>query len=67
MADACIFGILISKLCYKQEPSLIILLEIDKDPKVGLYDTVLLLYLTVCLKLKNGEELLLDVEKIAER
>ena len=66
MTDACIFLIVISKFGYRQKPSAIILLEIDKSPKIGLYNTVLLFCFAVYLRLKSGVEPLLDAKKVAK-
>lgn len=41
MTSARIFCIIVSKLGYQEEPCLIILLVVDKDPDVSLYGTVL--------------------------
>ena len=49
MADAGIFGIIISKLYYGKKPCLIILLKVDKGLKIGFYHTILPLNLTVRL------------------
>lgn len=49
MANAYIFDIVISKLDYKQEPSIVILLKVNKSSKIDLSSTILLLHLAVCL------------------
>ena len=67
MANTCIFGIIISKLGYRQECNLIILLEIDKSLKISFYNTVLPLCLAICLRVKRGKEFPLNAEKVAER
>ena len=67
MAGACVFGIIISKLSHCWEPSPIILFEIDKSLKVGVYDTVLLFVLANNLQIEGGKKPMLDVEEIAER
>lgn len=63
MADAQIFGIVIYKLGYWQEPSLVILFKIDRNLKINLYDIVLPLYLAVYQRIKNGKKLLLMLKK----
>lgn len=47
--NICIFVIIISKLGYKQEFHLVILLEVDKDSEVGFYYAVLSFVLAVNL------------------
>lgn len=58
--DSYILDIIIGKLYYRQKPSLVVLFPIDKNLKVGFYDAILLLSLTVGLWLQSGRELLLD-------
>ena len=67
VTNTCIFCIIIGKLSYGKEPSLIILLIINKKTKLGFYHIVLLLGLTVNLKIKDGRESLLDSQEIIER
>ena len=66
MANACILGIIISKLGYKQELSLVILFEVDESPKVGLNNTVQLLCLAISLKIESHEELTFDAEEVTK-
>ena len=67
VTGARVFHIIISKLGHRQEPSIVILLEVDKDSKVRLYSAVLPLSLPVCLQIEGGKKLLLDAEKVTER
>ena len=64
MGGACIFGIVISELGYWQELCPIILFEVDKSSKVGLYGAVLPFHLAVHLRIKCGREPLLDAQKV---
>ena len=54
VVGARIFCIVISKFSYWQEPGPIILLEIDKGSKVGLYCAILSLGLAVSPRIKSG-------------
>ena len=54
VANACILDIVINKFSYRQELSIVILFEVDKYTKIGLYNTVLLLYLAINLKIKSS-------------
>ena len=67
VASTCILGIIISKLSHEQELSQIILLKIDKSPKIGLHGTLLRLRTTVSLRVKSSGEPPLDAKKVAER
>ena len=67
MADACIFGIIISKLGHGQESGPIILFKIDEDSKIGLYGTILPFCLAVCLRVKSGGEAAFDPKEIIEQ
>ena len=49
IANANIFGIIIGKFYYKKKPYLIILLEINKNSKLGFYYTILFFSLTISL------------------
>lgn len=64
MASIYIFYIIIYKFRYKQIFYLIILLLIDKSPKLDLYCIVLFFDLAICLKIKGDRELLLDTKEI---
>ena len=67
MAGACILGVIISKLGYWQESWLIILFEVDKISKIGLYGTILLFCLIVCLRMEGNREFPLDAKKVAKK
>ena len=67
MANIYILGVVVSKLGYRQEPYLIILFKIDKGSRIGLYDAVLLLRLTVYLRMERSEKPLLNAEKVAKQ
>ena len=49
IAGVSIFGIIISKLCYRKKLYLVILFEINKDSKVSFYYTILSFDLIICL------------------
>lgn len=55
-----IFCVFVGKFSYWKMLSLIILLGIDKSPKVGFYYIILLLHLAINLRLESNKELLLD-------
>ena len=65
VANASIFGIIISEFCHKKKPCPVILFEIDESSKVGFYCIILPFGLTFYLKVENGKKFLLDVEKVA--
>lgn len=67
IADAYIFGIIISKHNHKQELDPIVLIEIDKSLKICLHNTVLPLYFTFCLRAKSGQEIILNLKKVAKQ
>ena len=67
VTNACVFCIVINKLCHWQEPSPVILLEVDKSLEVCLHGAVLPLGLPVCLRMEGGRELSLDAKKVAKR
>lgn len=64
MASICMFHIVIYKFRYKQIFYLVILLVIDKSPKLGLYCIVLSFDLAICLKIEGDRELLFDTKEI---
>lgn len=49
ITGTCVFGIIISKLYHRQKPSLVILILINKGPKVGFNGAILSLNLTISL------------------
>ena len=67
MAGACIFGIVVCNLSYWEEPSLIVLLEIDKNLEVCFHYTILLFCLVIRLRVKDVGEPPLDAKKVAKR
>ena len=67
VTDARVLCIIISKLGYWQEPSPVILLEVDKDSEVRLHGAILPFGLPIYLRMEGGRELLLDVEEVAKR
>lgn len=67
MASAGIFSVIIHKLIYQQKFNLIVLLKIDKNLKINLYNTLLLFDLAISLKIKSNKKLPLDLEKIIKQ
>lgn len=67
VAGAYILGIVIDKLGYKQKPSPIVLLKIDKNLEIRFYYTILMFYLPICLKIKSGGELPFNAKKVAKQ
>ena len=55
-----ILGIIVSKLCYRKKPCLIILFQVDKDPKIGFHCAILSLSLAVRLQVEGGRKFLLN-------
>ncbi len=53
MTGASVFRIIVSKFGHQEEPSPIILLEIDKDSEVGLHSAILSLGLAIGLRMKG--------------
>lgn len=66
MFDACILGIIISKLNYCYKPSLFILLKVDKTSKISFYSAVLPLSLTISLRIESSGEVTLNAKNIIE-
>ena len=66
VTGARVLRIVISKLGYRQEPSPVILLKVDKGSEIRLHGAVLPLGLLVCLQMEGGRELLLDAEEVAK-
>ena len=60
VTNAGIFGIVIGKLCHKEEPCPIILLKVNKGLEIGFHCTILPFGLPVCLRVKSGGESLFD-------
>ena len=54
IANASIFGIIIDKLSYLKELSLVILFKIDKNLKISFYYAILFLDLAVYLKIEDS-------------
>lgn len=67
MASIFILGIIIGKLGYQQESSLIILLTIDKNLKICIYYIILLFDLAVSLKVKYDKKVVFKAKKIIEQ
>ena len=63
----CIFGIIVYKLGYKQNPSLIVLFKVDKSPKIYLYSTIQPFCLAIYYKIKSRREPLFNAKKVAEQ
>ena len=66
MANARIFGIIISELGHRQEVCTVILFKIDKGLEVGFYRAILTFGLAICLKMEDCEKLLFYSKEIAE-
>lgn len=68
MASICIFNIFINKLSYCMNFSLIILLVVDKNFKIGdFYYAILPFSLTIKLLIKDNKKLLLNFQKYTKR
>lgn len=66
VANSCILRIVVGKLNHSKKPGLIILLVLDKSPKVGFYWTILPLSRAVSLRMKDSGESLLDFQEVIE-
>ena len=64
IAGTRIFCVVVSKFSYWKEPSLIILLVVDKSPEISLYCTVLPLGLAISLRLEDSSKLLFDLQEV---
>lgn len=64
MSSTCILYIIICKFYHGYEFCLVIPFSIDKNPQIKLDCTILLPNLTIRLRIKDNEKLLLEVEKI---
>ena len=64
LANIGIFGIIISILYYKKKPYIVILLEIDKDSKIGFYYMIVLFNLIVGLYIKSVRKSPIDAKEI---
>ena len=67
MAYACVFGIIISKRGYREEPGSIVLFESDKSLEVSFYGTILLFILAISFQMEDGGKMTLAAEKIAKQ
>ena len=65
VTGAGVLRIIISTFSNWEEPGPIILLEINKDPEVGLHGVVLLFCLTISLRVKSSEEHPLNSKEVA--
>lgn len=63
-ASTSIFGIIISKLSYRQVPSSILLLLIDKSLKIYLHYIILPIGFAICIQIKSDRELPPDVKEV---
>lgn len=67
MPSVYIFYIIICKLSHKQKFCLIVIFQINKSSKIGLYNAVLLLCFVFCLlKIKGNRKMTLDTKKITK-
>ncbi len=64
IAGVDIFRIIIGKFSHWQEPCPVILLVVDKGPKVGLHCAILPFSLPVSLGVKGGREPSLNTEEV---
>lgn len=63
MPGASAFYMIISKFSYWQDPSLVILLIINKNTKISFYNTVLSFDLAISLRIKSHKESLLNFQE----
>ena len=63
IVNVYIFSIIISKIKYLKEISLIILYKINKNLKISFYYTILPFYLLICLRIKSAKEFFLILKK----
>ena len=62
--DTNIFSIIVGKLHHKKKLCQIILIQIDKSPKIDFYCVIWSFGLVVCLRVNGDGKFLLDVKKI---
>lgn len=67
MINASIFGIVISKLSLVKESSSVILFEVNKSIKIGLFTTILTLGLAISPRVKRSKKFAFDLNEIAKR
>lgn len=67
MINASIFGIVISKLSLVKESSLVVLFEVNKSIKIGLFTTILTLGLAISLRVKRSKKFAFDLSEITKR
>lgn len=63
IAHNSILDIVVSKLCYKKKPYLIILFEVDKSSKICFYYAILSFSLAICLLIKDNKKSLFNAKK----
>ena len=66
MTNVCNFYHITSKLHHQKKTLLIIILKINKNLQIRFYSTFLVLNLTIYLKIKTGENFLINTKKIAK-
>lgn len=64
MTGACILGIVICELGYRQELSPIVLFQIDEYINISFQCAILSLGLAVCLRIKYSGQVLLIAKKV---
>lgn len=64
MIITSIFNTFISKFCYQQKLSLVILLEVNKKLKIYFYYTILLFYFIFNLKAKYNRWPIFNTKKV---
>lgn len=67
VTGTCILSIVISKLGHWQEPSPVILFEIDKGSEVGFHRAILPLGLVVGLRVEGGGQSASNTEEVAKQ
>lgn len=64
MASICIFSIVIDKLSYWKEFSIVILLIVDKSSEINFYYTILLFGLAISYKMKRNKKPLFNLKGV---
>ena len=67
MAVAQVFRVVVSKLGYREELGLVILLEVHKGLEIRFHCIVLLLSLTVSLRVESGRKPPFNAKEVAEQ
>lgn len=66
MTGTSVFGIIINKFSHWKESSLVVLFKINKNTKIRLYDTILILGFAISSGVKHSRKSAFDHKEIIE-